>query len=222
VSLRELSPRAQIALVVVGLLAVATVAYFLVVAPKRSSVAKLDKQITATAAEIASRRAQSPTHARAGEQVGAADIFELTRAMPDKVALPEAILELNQVARRSGIVLQSIAPQAPVGQQGYQRVPMTVVFAGRYSSVSDFLGRLRNLVQLEGGKLQARGRLFSVESVALNEGETKFPQVQATATVNAFVFGGGAPPESASGEKPPAAPPQAGSASAAPDVGRSS
>lgn len=221
-SLHGLSPRAQIAFVVVGLLAVAAVAYFLVVAPKRSSVAKLDEQITATAAEIASRRAQSPTQTPAGEQVDAADIFELTRAMPDKVALPEAILELNQVARHSGIVLRSITPQAPVGQEGYQRVPMTVVFDGRYSSVSAFLGRLRNLVRLKGGELQARGRLFSVESIALNEGETKFPQVQATATVNAFVFGGAAPPESASGEKLPAPPPQPGSASAAPEVGRSS
>jgi len=43
------------------------------------------------------------------------------------------------------------------------------------------------------GVLDSTGRLFSVDSIAFDEGELKFPQVKAALTVSAYVYGDGIP-----------------------------
>jgi Tfp pilus assembly protein PilO len=199
-----LSQRARGALAVVGLVAVAVLGYFLLISPNRSAAADLDEQIEATQSQIDDRRARS--RVQPAPPLDVRDLFRLTRAMPDEAHIPEVILELDRLASRSGVSFQSISPQAPVEQQGYRAVPITVIADGRFFSVSGFLGRLRNLVRLDGGKLKARGRLLTVDSVSFAEGAKLFPNVRATLTVNAFVFGGGAGAKA--GEK--AAPPPAG------------
>ncbi len=75
---------------------------------------------------------------------------------------------------------------------GYQVVPITVIFDGNFFQLTDFLFRLRNLVDVRRGALAADGRLFTVDSVQFNQGKLKFPQVQATLTVDAYIYGTGA------------------------------
>jgi hypothetical protein len=47
---------------------------------------------------------------------------------------------------------------------------------------------LRSLVTVHAGRLDATGRLFSVDTLAFNESEKKFPQIQATLVIDAFVY----------------------------------
>jgi hypothetical protein len=75
---------------------------------------------------------------------------------------------------------------------GYQVIPVTVIFNGNFFQLTDFLFRLRNLVDVRRGALAADGRLFTVDSVQFNQGKLKFPQVQATLTVDAYIYGTGA------------------------------
>lgn len=75
---------------------------------------------------------------------------------------------------------------------GYQVIPITVIFNGNFFQLTDFLFRLRNLVDVRRGALAADGRLFTVDSVQFNQGKLKFPQVQATLTVDAYIYGTGA------------------------------
>jgi Tfp pilus assembly protein PilO len=203
---RKLSPRVQIALVVLALAGVTAAGYFLLISPKRSSAAKLDQEIVAVQKQIDERLAKARVPEPAPLDV--ADLFQLTRAIPDEPDMSEIILELDRVASASGVQFESIAPQPPVAGKGFQVLPITVAFDGRYSKVSSFLGRLRGLVGVRGGKLRAKGRLFTVESVSLAESEALFPNLRATMTVNAFVFGGGAAaaPEGATTPKPPEEP----------------
>ena len=44
------------------------------------------------------------------------------------------------------------------------------------------------------GVLNATGRLFSVDSITFNQGQATFPQVKASLTVSAYVFGDGTAP----------------------------
>jgi hypothetical protein len=97
------------------------------------------------------------------------------------------------------------------------------VFQGNYFELSDFLFRLRSLVGVRGGKLDATGRLFVVGSVSFTEGEKKFPQIQASLTVSAYVYGATATPAApAAPATPPSpvpspeTPPESPAASAAP------
>jgi hypothetical protein len=46
---------------------------------------------------------------------------------------------------------------------------------------------------VHAGRLDATGRLFSVDTLTFNESTLKFPQIQATLVIDAFVYGTGVP-----------------------------
>jgi hypothetical protein len=47
---------------------------------------------------------------------------------------------------------------------------------------------------VHAGTLDATGRLFSVDTLTFNESTLKFPQIQATLVIDAFVYGSGVAP----------------------------
>ena len=125
--------------------------------------------------------------ASGGETIKVADLFRLTKAMPDSTDMSSVILELNAVATASGVDFISIAPQAPVGG-GTLAVPIKLTFEGSYYDLTDFLFRLRNLVIVRDGELESAGRLFTLDALDLHEGSLGFPQVQASITVSAYAY----------------------------------
>jgi hypothetical protein len=76
----------------------------------------------------------------------------------------------------------------------YTVLPISVTFQGNFYNLADFLYRLRSLVSVHAGTLDATGRLFSVDTLTFNESTLKFPQIQATLVIDAFVYGTGVPP----------------------------
>jgi Tfp pilus assembly protein PilO len=191
--LKNLSPTAQVALVVGVLLLVVVVGYFAVVAPKRSDAASLKQQTAAVQAEIA--RNSSSAFTQALPAVRSANVFSLTQAMPTKLDTPGVIITLNSMAKASGISFDSIqqsagtgaSPVATTTPDPFAAQPIQVQFTGSYYNLLTFLQRMRNLVRVENGRLYTAGRLFDVTNVALAEGPKKWPQVQATLTINEFV-----------------------------------
>ena len=197
---------AAIALVVVALLVVGGLGYFLVISPKRSASADLAAQIEATETEIQTRRLAVRSAPKA-EPIRAADLFRVTKAMPSKADMPGVLLELNRIARDTGIRFDSITPGDSADAGGYLRQPIEVVFDGSFYELSDFLYRVRTLVSVHNGRLRATGRLFTVRTLSFVESEKGFPQIRATLGVDAFVYGTGA--ATAPAATPPAAPPPA-------------
>jgi len=197
---------AAIALVVVALLVVGGLGYFLVISPKRSASADLAAQIEATETEIQTRRLAVRSAPKA-EPIRAADLFRVTKAMPSKADMPGVLLELNRIARDTGIRFDSITPGDSADAGGYLRQPIEVVFEGSFYELSDFLYRVRTLVSVHNGRLRATGRLFTVRTLSFVESEKGFPQIRATLGVDAFVYGTGA--ATAPAATPPAAPPPA-------------
>ena len=185
-SLKGLSRNAKLGLVLVVLLLVGAVGYVAVVRPKQAESRELDTKLTELQTELV---VQTAAAAAAGPAIRAADLFRLAKAMPDRVDMPGVLLELNEVASDAGIVFKSITPGTAVPAQGYQVLPVELQFEGDFYALSDFLFRLRNLVQVRRGGLDARGRLFAVESLAFAEAEEKFPEILATLTVDAYVYG---------------------------------
>jgi Tfp pilus assembly protein PilO len=194
--LSSLSTRAQVALLVGGLLLVALIAYFVLISPKRSTAAKLKQETAAVQAQIAQNRSTAFT--KALPAVRAASVFSLSKAMPKQLETPDVILQLNQLAVDSGISFDQITPTAPsststtgagttASPDPFAAEPIQVKFTGSFYNLLAFLQRLRNLVRIENGHLNAVGRLFDVSDIAFAAGPKGFPQVQATLTVNAFV-----------------------------------
>lgn len=192
---RGLGRNGKLALVVVALLLVAAGGYFLLVRPKQNEAAELEARLADLNTQIVMRT--SASQQQKPVDVEAADLFRLAKAMPDRPDMSGVILELNRIASDTGIVFQSIVPGASSPREGYQVMPISLVFDGDFYSLSDFLFRLRNLVRVREGRLSATGRLFAVDSIAFSESKDKFPNLQATLTVNAFVYGAGAPASTA-------------------------
>jgi Tfp pilus assembly protein PilO len=191
--LSSLSTRAQVALVVGGLVLVTLILYFAVISPKRSAAAQLKQQTAAVQAQIDKNRSTAFTQALPA--VRAANVFSLSKAMPSQLETPNVILQLNQLAVDSGISFDQITPQGASSTTAtvtttpdpFAAEPIQVKFTGSFYGLLAFLQRLRNLVRVDNGHLNAVGRLFDVSDVAFAAGPKGFPQVTATLTVNAFV-----------------------------------
>ena len=201
---------------VIGLaiLIVAAVAYMVVIRPKRAESGRLDEQIAemqmkVSAAQLASRPQQQAT------TIKVADVFEVSKAMPDTDDMPGIILDLNSVAEATGIKFLSIQPSAPTPKTGYSAIAITLTFEGNYFDLTDFLFRLRNLVTVRDGHLSSAGRLFTLDTMSMKEGKDGFPSINAGLTVSAYVYG--APDPTAAVVPPPtteAPPPPPADASA--------
>jgi len=175
------------AVIAFALLIVSAIGFFLLVKPKMDESSTLDGRIAEFQSKI--DVALAAQRASGGEAIKVADLFRLTKAMPDTTDMSSVILELNAVATASGVEFISIAPQAPVAREGgFLAVPIKLTFEGSYYDLTDFLFRLRNLVIVRDGELESSGRLFTLDALDLHEGSVGFPQVQATITLSAYSY----------------------------------
>jgi hypothetical protein len=174
----------------VGLLLVALVGWFAVVSPQRSHAKQLRQQIEDTHSKVLVLTASQNQKASPEQLVKVADLFRLSKAVPDAVRMPDILLELNKIAGEAGIAFESIAPSSPVARGGYEVIPTNVIFQGNYFQLSDLLYRLRNLVEVHNGNLVSTGRLFVIDHVSFQQGKGGFPTLQASLTIDAFVYTG--------------------------------
>lgn len=185
---RRLPPKALAGIVAAVVIVYALAGWFLLVSPKRSQASQLEAEIADVQGQLVQARAAVRPGAKP-PRIDVANIFRLSKAMPAATDMPGILLELSRVAEETGIEFESIAPQPATPAAGYQVLPIQLVFQGNYYELSDFLFRLRNLVGVRGGKLEATGRLFAVDKLELTESPKKFPDIQAALTVSAFVYG---------------------------------
>jgi type IV pilus assembly protein PilO len=182
------NPIVRIAMAVGVALLVGVVGYFALVRPEGAKLKHI-KADTASAQTTLSLYHQKVAAARSAPKVQFADVYRLAKAMPSTIDMPDLLLELSQLARDSGITFDSLSPQPPVVKSGYSVVPISVTFNGTFYDLADLLYRLRTLVQVNAGHLDATGRLFSVDTMSFTEGDHGFPQITATLVVDAFVYG---------------------------------
>jgi type IV pilus assembly protein PilO len=183
----KLSQNAQSGLIVAGLLVFGLAAWFLLVHPQSGKASRLKRQAQDVQEKIDAYHQQAAA-ARSAPKIEVADVYRLAKAMPTKTDMPDVVLELSQLARDTGISFDSISPQPVAAVGSYSVLPISVTFNGNFYNLADFLYRLRSLVTVHAGRLDATGRLFSVDTLAFNESPKKFPQIQATLVVDAFVY----------------------------------
>jgi type IV pilus assembly protein PilO len=203
VSEREpLNPIVQIVIAVVGAVVLGVAGYFLLVRPEGAKL----KQIKAKESDAQQALAaydQKVAAARSAPKIRIADVYRLAKAMPNEPDMPDVLLELSQLARDSGIQFNSISPQPEIALGSFSVLPISVTFDGTFYDLADLLYRLRSLVEVHAGTLDATGRLFSVDSLTFGQSpQQTFPHIQATLVIDAYVYGASAAPAAA-----PTAPP---------------
>ena len=102
------------------------------------------------------------------------------------------------MSRRSGEPC-SVSPAAGAG---YTQLPLTLSFEGNYYSLTELIYRIRNLVTIRDGVLDAHCRLFTIDSLDWHEAEDGFPTIQADLGVSAYVYGTNAVPTVIPGTTP--------------------
>ena len=221
--MKGLPKPAALAIVIVALVVVTLLGYFLLISPQRSKSADLVAEAQSIETQIQTLRIANAQVQKA-EPIRVADLFRVSKAMPSTDDMPGVLLELNRIARETGIRFESITPQEATDAGGYQRRPIDLVFDGNFYELSDFIFRLRTLVRVRGGQLEATGRLFTVNSLNFAESERSFPRIKATLNVSAYVYGTGAPtpippapaPAPAGAQPPAPAPPAPAALSSTP------
>jgi type IV pilus assembly protein PilO len=189
---KSLPTPAAIAVIVGAILVVGFAGWFLLVRPQGAKLKNLKREAVDVQQKIDAYR-QQVAAARSAPKIEVADVYRLAKAMPDRTDMPDLLLELSQLARDTGIRFDSISPQPSAVIGSYQVLPISVTFNGNFYNLADFLYRLRSLVTVHAGRLDATGRLFSVDTLTFNESPLKFPQIQASLLIDAFVYGAGAP-----------------------------
>jgi Tfp pilus assembly protein PilO len=210
----SLSPRTLRIVAAALVLVYAAVVWLLLVSPKRSEAADARSEVAAAEFRLAEAQAAANRPRGAGEPV--ADVFRLAKAMPASTDQPGLVLELSRLATRSGVKLRSITPETPVaGVGGPTLIPLSVSVGGSYSEIAKFLLQTRSLVTVRDGRIQARGRLLTVQSVSLAESDTDgFPKLDATIFLNAYVYDGPIVPLEAPAEEPEEEPSTGGTSAA--------
>ena len=129
-----------------------------VVSPKRAKAAELQTKIAPTQTQIAVAVAASSSLAAARDRVKIADLYRLSRAMPDGPTSPACCSISVARPTAAGVSLQTIRPRTPTPAPcgGYEMLPISVDFQGRYGQLTRLLATLRGLVTVRGGTLGRR------------------------------------------------------------------
>lgn len=200
----KLTRNTQIGLTVAGVLLYGALGWMLLVSPQGGKLSSVKEETAAVEAQIVQARIASRRTVEKVEPIRVADLFRLSKAMPDQTDMPGVLLELNRIARDSGIVFDSIVPGPSSELGGFRTVPVDLVFQGNYYDLADFLFRSRSLVGVRDGELEASGRLFNVLNIEFSEASTRFPEIRAALKLEAYVYGSAGAPAAAAA--PPATP----------------
>ncbi len=188
----KMPKNAMVLLVVLGGIVVLAAGWMLLLAPKQKEIGSIKQQTAAVRQQITDDLARAATarNATGAPTIKVADIYKLTTAMPSFADMPDLLLELDQTAKAAGVTLQSIQPGAATDTStGYSTIPITVAAAGNFYTITDLLYRLRNLVYVRNGALEANGRLFSVSTVSLTPNGRA---ITAQISLTTYVYGSAA------------------------------
>ena len=182
------------AVAAVAVLIVAIAGYVALVKPKQAEAQELETQIVQLETEVQNERDRQREAAEAaveGEEsiVRVADLVRLAKAMPEDPEVAGILVELDAIAAGAGVEFLSIQPLEPVDGGEFVRQPIQLTFAGSYFDLNELLFELRSLVRVREGKLQSRGRLFTLDQFDIHESSAGFPDVEALLTLSAYRYG---------------------------------
>ncbi len=182
------SPRV-LALIAAGAIAIVALAgWYLLVSPQRSKADTLDAQISdehakLTVAQLLARSQKADKQKMTGAAL-------LNQAMPQSLQMPTIVRQVQKLAEKSKVTVESFTPSGATPLAGYEAVPIAVSVTGRYSAVQRFLHQLRVQASSTRGRIHATGRLFDVQTVGLTPAGAGTPELSASIQLATYVYTG--------------------------------
>jgi hypothetical protein len=187
----RLSGRISLLLISAALILVLLLGWFVLVSPERSKAAKLDTQLGETNVQL--EAVTSLLQGPVGKQSLA--LLRVSQvAVPDDQKMSQILRQLVAAASSARVELDGIVPQALVPIGGAEALPITMTVKGHYFAIQKFLKTLRSEAVLDGDKVRAKGRFYTVDSIQFTGGATdqagvgSAGLVSASLAVNAFVY----------------------------------
>ncbi len=182
-----------------GLAGVAVIAafWFVLLAPKREEIARLDGEIAQARQVLAAATVEvaAAQQARAGYARDYATVAALGKVVPADDDMASLIFQLQGTARRRqvGFELVSVSdattPEAasaaatPAGAGGLRPLAVTFRFTGRYHRLRTFVRDVRDFVRATSAGYRVRGRLLTIDTIKLTGVGSLSAEVGATVYV---------------------------------------
>jgi hypothetical protein len=191
--------------------------YFLMLAPKRDEIAKLDTDIAAKQAEVAQSQQMLTTYeaAKASYKGNYETLARLGKAVPADDDVRSLLVQIQSTAANTGVDFKNIelgsglagatadapsgdaktdtgqlaaAPGAiPVAGGALSAMPFNFTFTGGFFDLSTFFAKLEHFVSVNNEKIDATGRLLRIESVSISPSSAGFPDMQAAIGAAAYI-----------------------------------
>jgi hypothetical protein len=206
-----MSTRDRMVLIAIVLVAILGGAWLKVVSPERSKASKLNAQVAAAKAALASAES-NVSSAKAAEEKYAqayASIVNLGKAVPPTQEVTSLIYEISQASNDKSVDFSSItngssgttagatgtAADASAAAAGFTQLPFTFVFEGGFFELEHLFRQLADLTSVaHSGEVEADGRLLTIQSVKLAPAAAdkptpgKPPVLAGTVTASAYVL----------------------------------
>jgi len=198
----QVTPRTLALILALVVCLLGMVGWFGLVSAQRHHAEELDAQVAdaqvnldtlQTSAASGSGQAKATAGAKHAAQARAAQEAQLQTAFPRALQMPSILLQVQHIAARTHVSLESFAPSVATAMSGYDSYPIDITVNGRYRDVQRFVHALRTQAGSSKGRVQASGRLFAVESVNMTPAPDGLPQLAAAIVVDAFVYSGVVP-----------------------------
>lgn len=82
----------------------------------------------------------------------------------------------------------TLPPGAVVGPAGFPTMPFSFTFEGSFFRLSSFFSRLESQIQSSRGRLSVRGRLLTIDGLALTASSQGFPHMKAAVAATAYLL----------------------------------
>ena len=196
----QVTPRTLALILIVVVCSLASVGWFGLVSAQRHQADDLAAQVADAQVNLDALQTPAtsgPGHAKATKgsakqaaKAKAAQQAQLQAAFPRALQMPSILLQVQKLAQRTHVSLESFAPSVPTVMSGYDSYPIDITVNGRYRDVQRFVHVLRTQAGATRGRVKATGRLFAVESVNMTPAPDGLPELAAAIVVDAFVYSG--------------------------------
>ncbi len=211
-----MNEQTKTALAVVAVIALAGLFWLLLLAPKRDKASELSEQITRVRNEVSTEqaRAESSLAARKNFTKNYSDLIVLGKAVPADAETPSLLVQLDGVSTHAKTEFLGITggeaggesaeePASPAGDTaalqpigatpgpaGLLAMQYQLQFEGGFFDIANFIQGIDSLVETDEGKIEADGRLMTIDGFNLapaGEAESTTDKLAANFSVTTYV-----------------------------------
>ena len=196
--MKKLSEKDKMLLLIMAAVVILGGLFMFYVKPARSDLSAAKDRVESAQSNVDTltvqlQQLQAASSPKAGNKT-VADSLRLAKAYPGSQDVPETILQLERLARQSGVTFDDGTPDAGTDIAGTTGTSFDIAITGTYFEVQDFISRLHSQVDVDpAGRLTINGRLFAITSADLQleggeEGDRITPSSTVNATITAIAF----------------------------------